>query len=126
MFGEDYQNLVGSFIQEMFDMYMPTVSVYTKAVSASNVFDEPVSVAESLRQIKAFYRLEPSGKLLDKFGIAEEADLLIVSKERIDVGEEAEISGIRYEITSVKEVGWFANIGQSYLYAATGKRLKYD
>lgn len=125
MFGEDYQTLVGSFVQEMFELYMPTVDVYTKTVSVSNVFDEPVSTTESLRQIKAFYRLEPSGKLLDKFGIAEETDLLLVSKEQIGVGEEAEINRIRYEITSVKEVGWFANTGQRYLYAATGKRLKY-
>ena len=126
MFNTGVDNpLIKKFVEELFSLYMPTVRVIVKQAVSVNAFDEPIGTMETLRQIKAFLRINPSQKLLNKFGILEATDILLVSLEPLDVGNEVDINGVLYEVTNISPGGWIGNSTEAVLYVCTGKRKQY-
>ncbi|WP_340691087.1 hypothetical protein [Hydrogenobacter thermophilus] len=116
-----------NYLQEVYQIFMPEVVLVRRQVTITNVWDEPVNVIESVNTIFAYYRIDPPQNTLEKYGIKEAVDALLVSLDEVRIGDEVDLVAsssqkVRYEIVNVYQSGFLLNTEVRPLYVATLKR----
>lgn len=116
-----------NYLQEVYRIYMPEVVLIRRQATTTNAWDEPDDLIEDRHVILAYYKIDPPQNTLEKYGIKEAVDALLVSLDEIRIGDEAELVAsfsqkARYEVVNVYQSGFLLNTEVRPLYIATLKR----